>query len=618
MIDEVVLVENSATFDVTPETAVVVKDGIGIASIEQTETSTEDGGANVVTFTLDDGKTTTFTVRNGGQGRPGKDGKDGEDGYSPVKGVDYHDGQPGKDGKDGYTPIKGVDYFDGEPGKDGSDGYTPVKGKDYFDGEDGKDGKDGDTPVKGRDYFDGQPGKTAYEYAKDGGYAGTESDFAAKLAKEYPTKVSELTNDKGFITSSDIPVKSVNGKTGAVSLTASEVGARPSNWMPTAAEVGARDSNWTPTAEQVGARPSSWTPTYSDVGADKSGVAVSTVSAHNTGTDAHNDIRLLISALATRLDALADSDDETLDQMAEIVAYIKANRELVEQVTTVKISVADIVDNLTTNVAGKPLSAAQGVVLKALIDAIVVPTKLSQLTNDKGYLTGYTETDPTVPAWAKASTKPTYTAAEVGALAADTLPGAVNDALAQAKASGEFDGQDGTQGPQGIQGEKGDKGDKGDTGAQGVQGEQGPKGDTGDTGATGQRGTGLLPVTTAPSSYTTEVNGLTPTYRIALSTVKSQASTDEVLAGDTLRYSYYHYPVIYVDASYVYCRARVNIRGATGSAGAAGTTPVKGTDYWTAEDKAAMVADTKAALPTLTITGVDTSGTTHTWTVYGG
>lgn len=31
------------------------------------------------------------------------------------------------------------------------------------------------------------------------------------------------------------------------------------------------------------------------------------------------------------------------------------------------------------------------------------------------------ETDPTVPAWAKAATKPTYTAAEVGALPASTV-----------------------------------------------------------------------------------------------------------------------------------------------------------------------------------------------------
>ena len=36
-------------------------------------------------------------------------------------------------------------------------------------------------------------------------------------------------------------------------------------------------------------------------------------------------------------------------------------------------------------------------------------------------LTSYTETDPTVPAWAKASAKPTYTASEVGALPDTTV-----------------------------------------------------------------------------------------------------------------------------------------------------------------------------------------------------
>ena len=44
-----------------------------------------------------------------------------------------------------------------------------------------------------------------------------------------------------------------------------------------------------------------------------------------------------------------------------------------------------------------------------------VPTKVSAFDNDKGYLTG--ETDPSVPAWAKNPTKPTYTASEVGAIA---------------------------------------------------------------------------------------------------------------------------------------------------------------------------------------------------------
>lgn len=44
-----------------------------------------------------------------------------------------------------------------------------------------------------------------------------------------------------------------------------------------------------------------------------------------------------------------------------------------------------------------------------------VPTKTSDLTNDSGFITS--ESDPTVPSWAKASTKPSYTASEVGAIA---------------------------------------------------------------------------------------------------------------------------------------------------------------------------------------------------------
>lgn len=42
-----------------------------------------------------------------------------------------------------------------------------------------------------------------------------------------------------------------------------------------------------------------------------------------------------------------------------------------------------------------------------------VPTKTSHLTNDSGFLTSYTETDPTVPSWAKASSKPSYGLTEI-------------------------------------------------------------------------------------------------------------------------------------------------------------------------------------------------------------
>ena len=148
------------------------------------------------------------------------------------------------------------------------------------------------------------------------------------------------------------------------------------------------------TADEVGARHDTWTPSASEVGADPVGTAAGAVSNHNTAGDAHEDIRLLVAGLTERLNALADSDDETLDQVSELVAYIKANRTLIESVTTGKVSVSDIIDNLTTNVSNKPLSAAQGVVLKGLIDAITVPTKVSQLENDRGYLTEHQDLTP--------------------------------------------------------------------------------------------------------------------------------------------------------------------------------------------------------------------------------
>lgn len=81
-------------------------------------------------------------------------------------------------------------------------------------------------------------------------------------------------------------------------------------------------------------------------------------------------------------------------------------------------------------------------------DRTELPTRVSQLENDsgyisslpgnlvteqeleaKGYLTEFTETDPTVPAWAKKPNKPTYTLDELGAEAA----GAAGTALLEAK-----------------------------------------------------------------------------------------------------------------------------------------------------------------------------------------
>lgn len=112
-------------------------------------------------------------------------------------------------------------------------------------------------------------------------------------------------------------------------------------------------------------------------------------------------------------------------------------------------------------------------------------------------------------------------------------------------------------------------------------------------GATGQRGAGIYSVTTAPSSYATAVGGFTPKYRIKLSTAEAQSGAAEIIVGDQIRYSYYTYPIGYVDSSYAYMATRVSLRGATGEAGA------DGKDY--------SFDPTAYRLPILYLTG-DTTG----------
>lgn len=94
------------------------------------------------------------------------------------------------------------------------------------------------------------------------------------------------------------------------------------------------------------------------------------ISTHNTSTSAHDDIRALVSGLSDKLTKFLNVDDTTTDELSEVLQLIEDNKGTLESLTTSKINVADIVDNLTTNVSSKVLSAAQGVVIKELIDAL--------------------------------------------------------------------------------------------------------------------------------------------------------------------------------------------------------------------------------------------------------
>ena len=66
--------------------------------------------------------------------------------------------------------------------------------------------------------------------------------------------------------------------------------------------------------------------------------------------------------------AILAVDDETLNELQEVVDYIKSNRDIIDEITIKKVNVADIVDNLDSTDDNKPLSANMGRELKSLID----------------------------------------------------------------------------------------------------------------------------------------------------------------------------------------------------------------------------------------------------------
>lgn len=96
-----------------------------------------------------------------------------------------------------------------------------------------------------------------------------------------------------------------------------------------------------------------------------------------------------------RVETLLASDDITLDQLQEIVNYIKNNKSLIDGITTDKVNISDIVDDLITTATNKPLSANQGRILKDLIDAeIARAIKADDEVKDyvDGLFTTHTET----------------------------------------------------------------------------------------------------------------------------------------------------------------------------------------------------------------------------------
>ncbi len=200
-----------------------------------------------------------YKIPAGGSGGTGQDGKDGitptigengnwylgdEDTGKPSRGAT---GAPGKDGENGAPGKDGAPGADGAPGKDGADGHTPVitasksgkvttikadgeaiatvnDGADGTNGADGAPGKDGVTP----DIKIGKVATLPAGSAATASMGGTAAQPTLNLGipKGANGDNANVTKDAvvgalGFtpIGADDVPVKSVNGQTGAAKST---------------------------------------------------------------------------------------------------------------------------------------------------------------------------------------------------------------------------------------------------------------------------------------------------------------------------------------------------------------------------------------------------------------
>lgn len=188
-------------------------------------------------------------------------------------------------------------------------------------------------------------------------------------------------------------VTSVNGKTGAVELSASDVGARPSNWMPTASEVGAL-----PSITKIPAKTS----------------------------DITNDSGFITKAVSDLANYYKKTETYTQEEVKALVSAIpKFAISVVASLPTSDISETTIY--LVSGGSGTDLYT----------EYIRVNGKWEILGSQRVDLTGYA--------------KETWVNTQLASyLKSSELDAAIDTALAEAKASGEFDGEPGTPGKDGT------------------------------------------------------------------------------------------------------------------------------------------------------------------------
>ena len=166
--------------------------GVGVQSVERTAGDGSPGTTDTYTITLTDGSTSTFTVYNGADGTSftvlGRyDTLDALQAAHPVGSEGDAWAVGSAEDNDIYlwnvdTQVwQNIGSLQGPPGPQGPAGRDGMDGKDGAPGAAGQDGAQGPPGADGAQGPPGPTGKTAYQYAVDGGYTGTEEDFQALM-----------------------------------------------------------------------------------------------------------------------------------------------------------------------------------------------------------------------------------------------------------------------------------------------------------------------------------------------------------------------------------------------------------------------------------------------------
>lgn len=182
------------------------------------------------------------------------------------------------------------------------------------------------------------------------------------------------------------------------------------------------------TASEVGAMATSERSNYLSTGATLDSVADGTtrkLSNYSLTGHTHSEYSLTgHSHTAAEVGALSTAttyfDDVEYDSSSKRINF-KKNSTVIDYVDATDFIKDGMVSSVTVSNGNLVLTfntdAGREDITLALTQIFNPSNYYDKTAADAKFLSGYTETDPTVPAWAKESTKPSYTASEVGAMA---------------------------------------------------------------------------------------------------------------------------------------------------------------------------------------------------------